>query len=123
MLTLINILMNNCPIVSAINDIHSELSTNIRLFSSGKSSIRVGRSENLDRLMSAESTANVPANVTRSLTFSDKLLYIYTSGTTGLPKAAVIKNSRSETFQFVTSVNITPVSFIDFTSTVVGFII
>jgi len=78
----------------AINDIHSELTTNIRLFSSGKSNTRVGRSENLDRLMSAETSANVPDRVTRSLTFSDKLLYIYTSGTTGLPKAAVIKNSR-----------------------------
>ena len=99
MLILIIILcvMNNCRIVSAMNDIQSELTTNIRLFSSGKSnSTRVGRSENLDRLMSAESSANVPDSVTRSLTFSDKLLYIYTSGTTGLPKAAVIKNSRSE---------------------------
>ena len=82
-------------IFSAISDIQPELNTNIRLFSCGKSQVRVGRSENLGNLMSGHSVASVPDHVTNSLTFSDKLLYIYTSGTTGLPKAAVIKNSRS----------------------------
>ena len=46
--------------------------------------------------MSHQSVHDVPAEVTRELQFTDKLLYIYTSGTTGLPKAAVVKNSRLE---------------------------
>ena len=80
-----------------MNDIQHELNFNIRLFSCGKSiPIKVGRSENLDTLMSNCSKASLPISVTNNLQFTDKLLYIYTSGTTGLPKAAVIKNSRSE---------------------------
>lgn len=80
-----------------MNDIQHELNFNIRLFSCGKSiPIKVGRSENLDTLMSNCSKDSLPISVTNNLQFTDKLLYIYTSGTTGLPKAAVIKNSRSE---------------------------
>ena len=44
--------------------------------------------------MSQQSVHDVPAEVTKELQFTDKMLYIYTSGTTGLPKAAVVKNSR-----------------------------
>ena len=83
-------------IVSAINDIQSELSTSIKLYACGQTNSKVGRFENLQSLMSRESSGPVADSVTRSVHFSDKLLYIYTSGTTGLPKAAVIKNSRSK---------------------------
>ena len=84
----------------AINDIQPELNYNIRLFSSGKSvTLKAGRSENLDVLMSGFSKDALPASVTNNLQFTDKLLYIYTSGTTGLPKAAVIKNSRLALFE------------------------
>ena len=69
----------------------------IRLFSCGKKFSQVGRAENLQSLMSHQSVHDVPAEVTRELQFTDKMLYIYTSGTTGLPKAAVVKNSRLET--------------------------
>ena len=73
----------------------------IRLFSSGKKFYPVGRSENLDSLMSQQSVHPVPEEVTKKLQFSDKLVYIYTSGTTGLPKAAVVKSSRLESQQFI----------------------
>jgi len=76
----------------AMTDIQPELPSNVRLYSSGQT--RVTRAENLASLLSGQSLGPVPESVTRSLQFSDKLLYIYTSGTTGLPKAAVIKNSR-----------------------------
>jgi len=79
---------------SAINDIQPELTVDIRLFSCGKKFNLVGRSENLQSLMSQQSVHPVPEEVTSKLQFSDKLVYIYTSGTTGLPKAAVVKNSR-----------------------------
>ena len=79
---------------SAIQDIQSELTVDIRLFSSGKKFTQVGRAENLQSLISHQSVHDVPAEVTRELQFTDKMLYIYTSGTTGLPKAAVVKNSR-----------------------------
>ena len=81
-------------LLSAINDIQSELTVDIRLFSSGKKFNPVGRSENLDSLMAQQSVHPVPEEVTKKLQFSDKLVYIYTSGTTGLPKAAVVKSSR-----------------------------
>ena len=73
----------------------------IRLFSSGKKFHQVGRAENLQSLMSHQSVHELPAEVTRELQFTDKMLYIYTSGTTGLPKAAVVKNSRLETKLFI----------------------
>lgn len=76
----------------AMTDIQPELPSNVRLYSCGQT--RVSRAENLASLLSGQSLGPVPDSVTRSLQFSDKLLYIYTSGTTGLPKAAVIKNSR-----------------------------
>ena len=70
------------------------------MFSSGKSvTLKAGRSENLDVLMSGFSKDALPVSVTNNLQFTDKLLYIYTSGTTGLPKAAVIKNSRLALFK------------------------
>ena len=47
-------------------------------------------------LVPGHSLGPLPKEVTSNLHFTDRLLYIYTSGTTGLPKAAVIKNSRSE---------------------------
>ena len=81
-------------LITAINDIQSELTVDIRLFSCGKKFTTVGRSENLQTLMSHQSVHPVPEEVSSELQFSDKLLYIYTSGTTGLPKAAVVKNSR-----------------------------
>ena len=81
-----------------MTDIQPELPSNVRLYSSGQT--RVTRAENLASLLSGQSLGPVPESVTRSLQFSDKLLYIYTSGTTGLPKAAVIKNSRSVQLQF-----------------------
>jgi len=81
-------------LAGAINDIQSELTVDIRLFSSGKKFNPVGRSENLDSLMSHQSVHPMPEEVTSKLQFSDKLVYIYTSGTTGLPKAAVVKSSR-----------------------------
>ena len=73
----------------------------IRLFSSGKKFHQVGRAENLQSLMSHQSVHELPAEVTRELQFTDKMLYIYTSGTTGLPKAAVVKNSRFETQLYI----------------------
>ena len=80
----------------AMWDIQSELSKDIRLYSSGKvvNGMRVSRAELLDKAIVNQPDIPVPKAVTDRLSFTDKLLYIYTSGTTGLPKAAVVKNSR-----------------------------
>ena len=82
-------------IISAISDIQSELPSHVRMYSCGQTSDRVAGAVNLQSQMSGQSVGPVPDSVTKRLQFTDKLLYIYTSGTTGLPKAAVIKNSRS----------------------------
>ena len=96
-LDFINSIETMMMMVSAMTDIQPELPSNVRLYSCGQT--RVSRAENLASLLSGQSLGPVPDSVTRSLQFSDKLLYIYTSGTTGLPKAAVIKNSRSVQLQ------------------------
>ena len=85
----------------------------IRLFSSGRKFHQVGRAENLASLMSHQSVHEVPAEVSRELQFTDKMLYIYTSGTTGLPKAAVVKNSRLATLKLHCIVKRGPINWLD----------
>eukprot|EP00092_Neocalanus_flemingeri_P036124 GFUD01039329.1.p1 GENE.GFUD01039329.1~~GFUD01039329.1.p1 ORF type:complete len:650 (-),score=172.75 GFUD01039329.1:557-2506(-) len=83
-------------LTSAMCDIQSELSVDIRLYNSGTmvNGIRMSGAEFLDKEIWHQPDIPVPQSVTDRLSFTDKLLYIYTSGTTGLPKAAVVKNSR-----------------------------
>lgn len=96
--------MKNClliiRLISAIQDIASELGSSIKLFKFTHRPLNPSQSADgsgdsiRDFTAMLETTPPAPWSLADGDGFHGKLLYIYTSGTTGLPKAAVISNSR-----------------------------